>query len=123
MLQITGRLMAVNDEFKLPERLGKPGEYDRSRPWGRFILDRHKNHLQNIWPILSERVESSSLHRIDRGSAAEGVISCGYVSNLVQAASHLALATANPLPEKLIVSFLKNLRRVLIAEEIAPIVE
>lgn len=123
MLQITSRLMAMSDEYKLPAKLGKAGQYDRSRPWGRFILDRHKNHLEKIWPELINQVEASTLHKIDHKSTADGVISCGFVSNFVNEAAHLALATANPLPEKLVLAFLKNRKRVLIVEEIAPIVE
>lgn len=123
MLQITGRLTELAGEYELPEKLGPPPPFDRLRPWGRFILDRHKYHFENIWPQLIEQIESSALHRMSDGSGDDGVISCGYVSNLIADLPHLSLGTACPLPEKKIAEFLKSHKRVLVLEEIAPIIE
>ena len=123
MLQITGRLTSMDAEFELPSPLGAPPTYDRLRPWGRFILDRHKNHFQAVWPDVESAIEMSNLHRATSGTGRDGLISCGYVSNIDSDLSHLSLGTANPLPEKLIADFLSNLDRVLVVEEIAPIVE
>jgi len=123
LLQITGRLTAMTGKIEPPVKLGQPPHFERTRPWGRFILERHKYHWEQIWPKLMAHVESSKLHRIRRGSGTEGVISCGYVSSLVTHENHLALGYAYPLPESTITQFLSGLRRVLVVEEIAPIVE
>ncbi len=125
LLQITGRLMSMSEKYSLPQPLGEPGRFERSRPWGRFILDRHKNHFQSIWPKIESRIADSKLHFVNRISSTDGVISCGFASNLVDQSrySHLSLGTAYPLPEELLTKFLSGLERVLIAEEIAPIIE
>ncbi len=143
MMQVTGRLL---------EGEGRPSEipltvearFDRDRAWKNLILDRYKYFYQKIYPQLCELVEDSPLHSMPdltppspslkgRGSSPpssgeglgerSGVISCGFVSTLVTEKNHFALGYAHPLPERALVSFLKNLERVLIVEEIAPIVE
>lgn len=123
MLQITSRLTQSLGEVEPLEKLGPPPLFDRARAWSRFILERHKFHLQEIWPELLERVETSKLHKLRKGRSTEGVISCGFVSSLVKHENHLALGYAHPLPERLILKFLSGLERVLVVEEIAPIVE
>lgn len=123
LLQITARLTAMRGNSEKLPKLANPPAFDRTRPWGRFILERHKYHLEQIWPKLLERVEGSKLHRTRRASGTDGVISCGYLSSLVEHENHLALGYAYPLPERMISQFLSGLKRVLVTEEIAPIVE
>lgn len=123
MLQITSRLTQMSAEVKLPETLRSPPRFERARAWSRFILERHKHHFERSWPRLIERVEASKLHSVRRGAGTTGVISCGFVSSLVEHENHFALGYAYPLPEGKLVEFLSNLERVLIVEEIAPIVE
>lgn len=122
LLQVTARLMAMRGHIDIP-KLGPPQKFDRSRTWGRFILERHRFHFERIWPKLIGRVEGSKLHRLHRGTGKDGVISCGFVSSLVEHENHLVLGYAYPLPERMIVRFLSGLRRVLVVEETAPIVE
>ncbi|MFN4218130.1 MAG: thiamine pyrophosphate-dependent enzyme [Candidatus Bipolaricaulia bacterium] len=127
MMQVTARLL---------EGEGRPSEmpltvearFDRDRAWKNLILDRYKYFYQKIYPQLCELVEDSPLHSMPDlapPSLGEksGVISCGFVSTLVTEKNHFALGYAHPLPERALVSFLKNLEKVLIVEEIAPIVE
>jgi len=124
LLQITGRLMGMDGVYELPRELDMPPPFDRLRPWGRFILDRHKNHFQNVWPEVLNHIETSSTHIHNSNTGTDGVISCGYVANVVdENVPHLSLGVAFPLPEKKIVEFLKPLKRVLVVEEIAPIIE
>jgi indolepyruvate ferredoxin oxidoreductase alpha subunit len=99
------------------------GRFDRERPWGRFILERHKFLHQGLYPKLLEKIERSELHRITTGQGPNGAISCGGASSLVQAKNHFALGYAYPLPAQQLVAFLAPLARVLIVEEVAPIVE
>jgi indolepyruvate ferredoxin oxidoreductase alpha subunit len=127
MLQITARLMQARsggDRITTgASQLGAPPTFDRPRAWGRFILDRHKYVHQRVWPRLVERVERSELHAVQRGDGPDGVISCGFVSSLVAHGNHFALGYAHPLPDRKLLEFLKGVRRVLIVEETAPIVE
>ena len=123
LLQITGRLTQMTGDVELLEPLGPAPRFQRERAWGRFILERHKHHFQEIWPRLLERVEASGLHHVRRDTGTDGVISCGYVSSLVSHENHLALGYAHPLPERLIIGLLEGLERVLVVEEIAPMVE
>lgn len=123
LLQITGRLTAMTGRLERPAKLGQPPSFDRARPWGRFLFERHKHHFEQIWPKLIGHVERSKLHSANRSASAEGVISCGFPSSLVDHESHLALGYAYPLPEDLITQFLSGLKHVLVAEEVAPIIE
>lgn len=137
MMQVTARLL---------EGEGRPSEmpltvearFDRDRAWKNLILDRYKYYYQKIYPQLCELVEDSPLtvlssefdssrFNLKQGTQnlelSRGVVSCGFVSTLVTEKNHFALGYAHPLPERALVSFLKNLERVLVVEEIAPIVE
>lgn len=134
MMQVTARLL---------EGEGRPSEtpltvearFDRDRAWKNLPFDRSKYFYQKIYPQLCELVEDSPLHQAPQASLdvhlpgegersrRRGVISCGFVSTLVAEQNHFALGYAHPLPERALVSFLGNLERVLVVEEIAPIVE
>jgi len=122
LLQVTSRLTKATDPAG-DYRARTQGRFDRDRPWGRFMLDRHKYLLQELYPKLLARVEDSALHRVKRTEGDDGVISCGGVSQLVQAENHFALGYAYPLPEKRLAQFLAGLKRVLVVEEVAPVVE
>ncbi|MCX8103093.1 MAG: thiamine pyrophosphate-dependent enzyme [Candidatus Bipolaricaulota bacterium] len=145
MMQVTGRLLSGEGRpSEIP--LTVEARFDRDRAWKNLILDRYKYYYQKIYPQLCELVEDSPLHQVPdlppltssspsqgRGAGGEGsreglgersgVISCGFVSTLVTEKNHFALGYAHPLPERALVSFLRNLERVLVVEEIAPIVE
>lgn len=124
MLQATGQLLEMAGDVKGSRTLGVPPTFARSRTWSRMILERHKHHFQEVWPRLTEHVEHSKLNRARRkGSGTDGVISCGYVSSLVAHENHLELGYAHPLPEQTLLDFLSGLQRVLVVEEIAPLVE
>ena len=125
MLQVTARLLdGEGRPSEMP--LTVEARFDQDRAWKNLILDRYKYFYQKIYPQLCELVEDSPLHRMPEALTRErgyGVISCGFVSTLVTEKNHFALGYAHPLPERALVSFLKNLEGVLVVEEIAPIVE
>jgi indolepyruvate ferredoxin oxidoreductase alpha subunit len=123
MLHITSRLL--HSEGRVGRyRIQPHGHFDRDRAWKNLIFDRHKYFYREIDLRLQSRVENSGLHQLAKERhAKEGVISCGYLSSLVECDAHLALGYAHPLPEKLLLSFLEGLEQVLIVEEVAPIVE
>jgi len=123
MMQVTGRLLKSEGPVE-NYRLLSQGHFDRDRAWKNLILDRYKYFYREVYPKLMARVEASSLHAISKKrEAREGVISCGFVSSLVEHENHLALGYAHPLPEKRLVEFLVGLERVWVMEEIAPIIE
>jgi indolepyruvate ferredoxin oxidoreductase alpha subunit len=144
MMQVTARLLdGMGRVSEMP--LAAEGRFDRDRAWKNLILDRYKYYYQKIYPQLVELVEDSPLHQASPGQASldvhlrqpsagegersrrslakSGVISCGFVSTLVREEHHFALGYAHPLPERQLVNFLRDLDRVLIVEEIAPMVE
>ncbi len=122
LLQLTARL--TQDEGEVGDYTANTtGAFDRDRPWGRFMLERHKYLHQEIYPRLLETIEASELHRVTSGDGPDGAISCGGASQLVQVPNHFALGYAYPLPERKLVDYLKGLKRVLIVEEVAPVVE
>jgi len=122
LLQLTARLTKAEDTAQA-YTAATSGKFDRNRPWGRFMLDRHRFLLQALYPKLLTQIESSKLHRVSTGGGQNGVISCGGVSRLVEAGNHFALGYAYPLTEQRLVEFLKPLQNVLIVEEVAPMVE
>ncbi len=123
MMQVTSRLLHSKGRVG-NYRARSQGRFDRDRAWKNLILDRYKYFYREIYPKLRAGVEASPLNALPKKrDAKEGVISCGFVSSLVEHENHLALGYAHPLPEKLLVEFLAGLERVWIVEEIAPIVE
>ncbi len=122
IIQITGRLLKSTGDIG-SYRAKTVGKFDRTRPWGRLILERYKFLHEEIYPPLYRFIEDSPTHVVIKGKSKEGVISCGYVSSLVQHENHFALGYVHPLPEEKLVAFFKNLSRVLIVEEINPMVE
>jgi indolepyruvate ferredoxin oxidoreductase alpha subunit len=80
--------------------------------------------LRLTYIFASRRLAKRTVQTKSRRSLAKsGVISCGFVSTLVREEHHFALGYAHPLPERQLVNFLRDLDRVLIVEEIAPMVE
>ncbi|MCL6642854.1 MAG: hypothetical protein K6T71_05985 [Candidatus Bipolaricaulota bacterium] len=146
MMQVTGRLLdGEGRPSEMP--LTVEARFDRDRAWKNLILDRYKYYYHKIYPQLVELVEDSPLHNLTlrppapsppsplpsegegragvrgRREVRSGVISCGFVSTLVTEEKHFALGYAHPLPERQLVDFLKGLDRVLVVEEIAPLLE
>ncbi|MGE5371267.1 MAG: indolepyruvate ferredoxin oxidoreductase subunit alpha [Solirubrobacterales bacterium] len=76
---------------------------------------------------LAEYVETSPLNRVEWGSRELGVITSGisyqYVKEVMPDVSVLKLATVNPLPEKLIREFAAGVKRLLVIEELEPVIE
>jgi indolepyruvate ferredoxin oxidoreductase alpha subunit len=122
ILQFTGRVTKNTSEIG-SYQIKTTGKFDRTRPWGRLILERYKYLHEEIYPKLYRFVEASPTHSMTKGKAKEGVISCGYVSTLVQHENHFALGYVHPLPEEKLAHFLKDLQKVLVVEEINPFVE
>jgi indolepyruvate ferredoxin oxidoreductase alpha subunit len=91
----------------------------------------HHLELKNKMDVVRSRFEVSSLNNVE-GNASQGVIAAGFMYNKLintlgfewnRELSVLRLTTLNPLPRKLIQSFLQEKESILVMEEIAPILE
>lgn len=76
---------------------------------------------------LKEYSERSSLNRIEWGDRSLGIITSGvvyqYVKEVLPGVSILKLGITNPLPEKLIRSFAEGVERLVVIEELEPVIE
>ena len=76
---------------------------------------------------LSEHFSDSPLNRWDKGDTSYGIITHGtcypYVKEVVPDASILKMAVSYPLPEKLIRKFAATVDRVIVVEELEPVLE
>jgi len=104
-----------------------------------FSEDREKNvmtptNARKRHPLLLEReaklrayFEEADITRWEQGSADFGVITVGtaysYVREVAPTASILKLAGSYPLPEETIGRFCRSVGRVLVVEELEPVVE
>jgi indolepyruvate ferredoxin oxidoreductase alpha subunit len=131
MLRSTTRLshtrseVIVGERVTLPERafLEDPTKnvmipaYARARH--RLVLDRERD--------LAAYVDSAGLARVEPGDAECGVVTVGtayaYVKEVTPQASVLKLPGSYPLPEKTIRDFEASVDRLLVVEELEPVLE
>ncbi len=104
-----------------------------------FVEDRRKNvmipgHARARHPLLLEReaavaarLAEPDLARIDEGERTVGVITVGlpyaYVKEVLPTARVLKLAASYPLPEDRIAAFCRSVERVVVVEELEPVIE
>lgn len=76
---------------------------------------------------LKEYLEDSELIRWERGSEEVGIITLStaytYVKEMMPEASILKLGVSYPLPEKKLAEFCASVKRVIVVEELEPVVE
>ena len=76
---------------------------------------------------LAQEFETSPLNRVEPGEASLGIITMGitytYVKEVMPGASVLKLGASYPLPENLIRDFCAGVDRVLVIEELEPVIE
>lgn len=76
---------------------------------------------------LADYAETSPLNTIEWGDKSIGIITSGvpyqYVKEAMPDASVLKLGMVNPLPQKLIQSFAEQVDRLIIVEELEPVIE
>lgn len=91
-----------------------------------FARGRHVE-VEKRMLALKEYAETSSLNEIEWGDKKLGIITSGipyqYVKEVLPEASVLKLGLVNPLPEELIHSFAKEVDRLVIIEELEPVIE
>ncbi|MDD4549397.1 MAG: indolepyruvate ferredoxin oxidoreductase subunit alpha [Syntrophomonadaceae bacterium] len=76
---------------------------------------------------LKEFAETTDLNRIEWGDKSLGIITSGvvyqYVKEVLPHVSVLKLGMVNPLPEKLIRSFAQEVDKLIVIEELEPVIE
>ncbi len=76
---------------------------------------------------LKEYAETTPLNKIEWGSRELGIITSGvayqYVKEVMPEASILKLGMVNPLPEKLVKGFAAQVNRLVVVEELEPVIE
>ncbi|GAB4345394.1 MAG: indolepyruvate ferredoxin oxidoreductase subunit alpha [Candidatus Abyssubacteria bacterium] len=131
IVRVTTRISHSKGAVKLGERLEKevsgfapdipkyvmlPG-YARGR---HVVVEERMKQLNR----LSDR---SKLNRIIKGDASVGIISSGaafqYAREVAPKASYLKLGIVNPLPKKIIQRFAEQVKRLVVVEELDPIIE
>jgi indolepyruvate ferredoxin oxidoreductase alpha subunit len=99
---------------------------------GKFVMVpaharvKHRDLEQRIARV-AEWAETTPLNRIEEGESALGIVTAGasynYVKEAFPRASVLKLATAFPLPERLIRRFAARVARLVVVEELEPVME
>lgn len=131
MLRITTRLAHSQTLVESGERQEVPlKEYKKNAP--KFVMlpgharGRHVE-LEKRLLALKEYSESSPLNRIEMGDPRLGIIASGvvyqYVKEALPDASVLKLGMSNPLPEKLVRQFASQVERLVVVEELEPVIE
>ena len=107
----------------------------RKHPETDVVLPAHARRLK---PILMEKLEKigeyfnrSEMNWVEDGEGDVGIIACGLsyayakeaMENLNVELPMLKLSSMHPLPEKLIESFVSQLKKVIVVEEVDPFVE
>ncbi|HCF70926.1 MAG TPA: indolepyruvate ferredoxin oxidoreductase subunit alpha, partial [Syntrophomonas sp.] len=76
---------------------------------------------------LKEYAETTDLNRMEWGDKSIGIITSGvsyqYLREVMPEVSVLKLGMVNPLPEKLIRSFAAEVDRLIVLEELEPVIE
>ena len=104
-------------EKNIPKYVMTPANAIRRHP---FVEQRTRD--------LIELAETSDLNRIEMGGTAIGVITSGTTYQYIRevfgdSVSILKLGMVNPLPEKLILDFASKVDRLIVAEELDPVIE
>lgn len=117
-----------------------PVERTTMKPKMDYDIDRYtkagshrclSQHVSAIQRLEKARTEAASLARVIPGEGEFGVIAVGVSSHYVEELRHrrginlptLALGMSHPLPEESLLDFLRPLTRVLVIEELDPVVE
>jgi len=90
-----------------------------------------KVELLKRWDLLKEKVETSPWNRIHEGDGDVGLIVAGVPIEYTMEAMErlgvklpmLTIQTLNPLPERMMAEFVKGKSKVLVIEELTPMVE
>ena len=132
ILRLCTRVSHSQSIVEIGERQAlEPIPYEKK--WQKYVMMPGCAKLRH--PVVEERTkalieyaETSPLNRVEMGSTKLGIITSGtsyqYAREVLgDSASYLKLGMVNPLPEKLILDFASKVDRVVVIEELDPIIE
>ena len=116
--------LSYPDEVKLKEYEKNPKKYIMAPA---NAIQKHPI-VEERQRMLGEYAETCEINSVEYGSSELGIITSGtcyqYVKEVLgESASVLKLGMVNPLPEKLIRDFAKKVKRLVVIEELDPIIE
>ncbi len=131
MLRVTTRLSHSQTMVEVGERKDVPLKDYVKNPTKYVMLPGYARgrhvEVEKKFLRLKEYAETSPLNRIEWGDKSLGIITSGvayqYVKEVLPDASVLKLGMTNPLPQKLISDFAKQVDRLVIIEELEPVIE
>ncbi|MGC9418668.1 MAG: indolepyruvate ferredoxin oxidoreductase subunit alpha [Rhodovulum sp.] len=127
----TTRLSHTRSAVVMGEREEQTGRAFRDLPQKNVMIPAHarRQHgvVLNRERRLREMLSDSPLNRIEEGDRAVGIITSGipytYVKECLPDASVLKLGVTWPLPDRLIREFCAGVERVIVVEELEPLIE
>lgn len=131
MLRVTTRLCHSQSMVELGEVLEQPlKDYKKnSQKYVMLPVHARPRHVavEKRMAELREYAEDTGLNRIEWGEPGLGVITSGvvyqYLKEVMPQASVLKLGMTNPLPEKMIRDFAARVERLVVLEELEPVIE
>lgn len=131
MLRITTRLAHSQTMVEEGTRTERPLKEYKKNAVKYVMLPGHARmrhvEVEKRMLRLQEYAETSSFNRIEWGDKKIGIITNGvvyqYVKEVLPQASVLKLGLTNPLPRNLIRSFAEGVDRLVIVEELEPVIE
>lgn len=131
LIRMCTRICHSQSVVELSDRIEFSKEYIRDIPkyvmMPTFARPRHPIVEQRMSALL-EFSEKTPLNRIEMGETDLGIITSGtcyqYVKEVFgDKVSVLKLGVVNPLPQKLILDFAKKVKRLVVVEELDPVIE
>ncbi|MBL4614816.1 MAG: hypothetical protein JKY27_08085 [Magnetovibrio sp.] len=131
ILRSTTRLSHTRSPVALGERVDVPPRPFNENPQKNVMLPTHARvrhaALLEREDAVADYFETSALTKVERGDTKIGVIttsmSYSYVKEVLPDASILKLAGSYPLPQKTIRDFAASVDRVIVVEELEPVIE
>lgn len=131
IVRSTTRLSHTRSVVTVGERAETPARTFDERPAKNVMIPAHARQRHGAVLErergLAEEFETSPLTRVEAGDGPVGIITAGitytYVRECLPDAPVLKLAASYPLPEKTIRDFCAGLDRVIVVEELEPVIE
>lgn len=132
ILRMCTRIAHSQSIVETGERVEKPAiPYEKN--WQKYVMmpgPARKRHpiVEKRTADLREYGNTTSLNRVEMGDTKLGIIASGtayqYAKEIMgDNASYLKLGLVNPLPDKLILDFASKVQKLIVIEELDPIIE
>ncbi|MBI5263555.1 MAG: indolepyruvate ferredoxin oxidoreductase subunit alpha [Bradyrhizobium sp.] len=127
----TTRLSHTRSPVRVGTRTDIPGRGFLEQPAKNVMIPAHARRRHGVVlereTRLKEYLEDAPINRWEKGDAAVGVVTAGtcypYVREVLPNASVLKLGASWPLPDSLLRRFCDSVERVIVVEELEPVIE